>query len=90
VLPRLRALASAFYLLLITFIGLALRPYTKGKLYNRIARDGADPGAALRDAMSIGVGMFGASALALLLASRFLPAEEASRVERARAAGEPG
>ena len=32
VLPRLRALASAFYLLLITFIGLALGPYTMGKL----------------------------------------------------------
>ncbi len=88
VLPRLRALASAFYLLLITFIGLALGPYTMGMLSDGFARDGADPGTALRDAMSIGIGMFGASALALLLASRFLPAEEVSRVERARAAGE--
>jgi MFS family permease len=89
VLPRLRALASAFYILLLTFIGLALGPYTMGLLSDTFARAGADPGAALRDAMSIGLGMFAVSAVALALAARFLPAEEASRIERARAAGEP-
>ena len=88
VLPRLRALASAFYLLLITFIGLALGPYTMGKLSDVFAEAGADPGEALRDAMSLGLGMLVVSAIALLLAGRFLPAEEASRLERARAAGE--
>jgi MFS family permease len=89
VLPLLRALASAFYILLLTFIGLALGPYTMGLLSDTFARAGADPGAALRDAMSIGLGMFAVSAVALALAARFLPAEEASRIERARAAGEP-
>jgi MFS family permease len=88
VLPRLRAVASAFYILLITFIGLALGPYTMGKLSDVFAAGGADPGTALRDAMSIGLAMFGVSAVALALAARFLPAEEASRLERARAAGE--
>jgi len=88
VLPRLRALASAFYILLITFIGLALGPYTMGKLSDVFAQGGADPGVALRDAMSIGFGMFVLGAIALLLAGRFLPAEEASRLARARAAGE--
>jgi MFS family permease len=88
VLPRLRAVASAFYLLLITFIGLALGPYTMGKLSDVFARGGQDPGLALRDAMSFGLAMFGVSAVALLLAARFLPADEASRLERARAAGE--
>ena len=89
VLPRLRAVASAFYILLITFIGLALGPYTMGKLSDVFASGGADPGTALRDAMSIGLAMFGVSAVALALAARFLPAEEASRIERARAVGEP-
>jgi MFS family permease len=89
VLPRLRAVASAFYLLLITFIGLALGPYTMGKLSDVFARGGADPGLALRDAMSLGLGMFAVSALSLALAARFLPAEERTRLERARAAGEP-
>jgi MFS family permease len=90
VLPRLRALASAFYLLLITFIGLALGPYTVGRLSDSFAQGGADPGEALRDAMGIGLGMLVVSAVALLLAGRFLPAEEKNRLERARAAGEPG
>jgi MFS family permease len=89
VLPRLRAVASAFYLLLVTFIGLALGPYTMGKLSDVFARGGADPGIALRDAMSLGLAMFAVSAVALWLASRSLPAEEASRLARARAAGEP-
>jgi MFS family permease len=89
VLPRLRALASAFYILLITFIGLALGPYTMGLLSDTFARGGSDPGLALRDAMSLGLGMFALSAAALGLAARFLPGEEASRLERARAVGEP-
>jgi MFS family permease len=89
VLPRLRALASAFYILLITFVGLALGPYTMGLLSDVFARGGSDPGLALRDAMSLGLGMFALSAAALALAARFLPGEEASRLERARAAGEP-
>jgi MFS family permease len=89
VLPRLRAVASAFYILLITFIGLALGPYTMGKLSDVFARGGADPGIALRDAMSIGLAMFGVSAVALALAARYLPGEEASRLARARAVGEP-
>jgi MFS family permease len=88
VLPRLRATASAFYLLLVTFIGLALGPYTMGKLSDVFALGVADAGAALRDAMSIGLGMLVVAGILLWLASRFLPAEEASRLERARAAGE--
>jgi len=89
VLPRLRALASAFYILILTFIGLALGPYTMGFLSDRFAAGGADPGIALRDAMTIGLGMLVVSSVALAGAARFLPREEATRVERARAAGEP-
>jgi len=88
VLPRLRALASAFYLLVLTFVGLALGPYTMGKVSDVLARGGAAPGEALRSAMTLGMGMFAVSGVALLLAARFLPGEEASRLERARAAGE--
>ena len=51
VLPRLRAVASAFYILLITFIGLALGPYTMGKLSDVFAARRRRPGhrAARRD-----------------------------------------
>ncbi len=81
VLPRMRALASAFYLLVITFIGLALGPYTIGKL--------SDAFGDLRWAMSAGIVSNGLALLCLVLASRRLADDEASLLDRAREAGEP-
>jgi MFS family permease len=82
VLPRMRATASAFYLLIVTFVGLALGPYTVGLLSDRLG----DLPSAMRWALCANAG-----ALALLLlAMRHLGADEASLRERARAAGEPG
>jgi MFS family permease len=82
VLPRMRATASAFYLLMVTFIGLALGPYTIGKL--------ADVTGELRTALLLGL-LANAVALGFtLLAMRSLAADEATRNVRARAAGEPG
>lgn len=81
VLPRMRATASAFYLLIVTFVGLALGPYTVGLLSDRLG----DLPSAMRWALCANAG-----ALALLLlAMRHLGADEASLRERARAAGEP-
>jgi MFS family permease len=82
VLPRMRAVASAFYLLVITFIGLALGPYTIGRL--SVALDD------LRTAMIICMAMNAVAVLFLALGARTLPRDEATRVERAIAAGEPG
>jgi MFS family permease len=81
VLPRMRAVASAAYLLVVTFIGLALGPYSVGRL--SVALDGLSP--ALLWALLV-------NALALacaLYAARRLPRDEESRWERAHAAGEP-
>ncbi len=89
VLPRMRALVSAYYLLMVTFIGLALGPYAIGQISDSFIQDGLEASEALRRAMLIGLGMLGVAAFCLLVASRHLPAEEASRLERARAAGEP-
>ena len=88
VMPRMRAVASAFYILLLTFIGLAMGPYTMGKISDALASSGSSAAEALQSAMITGLWMLGPAALFLALASRFLPAEEASRLERARAAGE--
>jgi MFS family permease len=80
VLPRIRALASAAYLLTVTFIGLALGPYTIGRLSGAFG--------SLRTAMLCGLA---ANAVALvfgLLASRHLPRDESTKLARARAAGE--
>jgi hypothetical protein len=82
VLPRMRALASAFYLLVITFIGLALGPYTVGKLSDLLGD--------LRIAMAAAVVANGIALLLLLMSARTLEADERSVRDRARAAGESG
>jgi hypothetical protein len=82
VLPRMRAVASAFYLLIVTFVGLALGPYGVGELSDALG----DLGAALR-------GSLAANLLAVLLLWRCvqtLRRDESTLRERARAAGEPG
>ncbi len=81
VLPRMRATASAAYILVVTFIGMALGPYTVGRLSVAFGD--------LRRAMLCAL-LANLLALAcLLLAMRRLGSDEQSRVARARAAGEP-
>jgi len=80
VLPRMRASASAAYLLVITFIGLAMGPYTVGRISFALGN--------LRAAILCALC---ANALALVcaaLALRHVAADTASRLERARRAGE--
>ncbi|MBW8874003.1 MAG: MFS transporter [Acidobacteria bacterium] len=80
VLPRMRAVASAAYLLVVTFIGLALGPYTVGRL--SVALGG------LRPALLWALLANGLSLACALYAARRLPGDEESRWERARMAGE--
>ena len=89
VLPRMRALASSFYILMLTFIGLALGPWGIGRLSDALAAGGMESGDALRLAMASALGMIGVAAVVLSLAGRSLPAEEAGREARAEALGEP-
>ncbi len=63
------------------FIGLALGPYTIGQL--------SDAFGDLRTAMMAGLLANAAAAALLLLGVRRLAADEASLLDRARAAGEP-
>ncbi len=82
VLPRLRATAAAAYLVVVTFIGLALGPYLVGFL-----------SASLGDLRRAMLCALFASALVLgfaILAARRLAPDEASLRARARAAGEAG
>jgi len=90
VLPRMRALASAFYIMMITFIGLALGPYLIGYVSDVIASTGVDPANALRQAMIYSLFTFVIAGIAIVMALRFLPTDEATRLERAKTAGEPG
>ncbi len=88
VLPRMRATASAFYILTVTFVGLALGPFLMGWISGNLEAGGADSGRALQLAILIGLGAYVIGALFFWLASRTVAADEGSRVERAQAAGE--
>ena len=81
VLPRMRGLATAAYFLSITMLGLALGPYTVG----RISTWTGDLGGAILSLTAV----MPISAIALILLYRWLPRAEATVVERARLAGEP-
>jgi MFS family permease len=88
VMPRMRAIAGAWFLLLNTIIGLALGPYMMGRMSDLFTLNGADPGAALTDAIAWGQGMFILTAILLFMAMRHLPKDEASRLDRAAELGE--
>jgi MFS family permease len=88
VLPRMRAVVSAFYLLVVTFVGLALGPYTMGQLSDALLARGAEPAVALRGGMLLGLAPLALSALLLAFAFPRVAAAEATRLARARAAGE--
>jgi MFS family permease len=80
VLPRMRATASAFYILVLTFVGFALGPYTIGALSDTLG----DLPAAMRLALLSN----GVSIVFILLGLRHLQRDERSLLDRARAAGE--
>jgi MFS family permease len=88
VVPRMRATASAYYILAVTFIGLALGPYTMGQISDRLAKAGHSGGEALGAAMQWGLLPYLLAFFFLWLASRHVVKEESSRLERARALGE--
>jgi MFS family permease len=81
VLPRMRATAGATYILGTTMVGLALGPYFAGKMSMQSG------------SLAIGIAclflMPPFTLLGLWLGSRRIAALEASKIERARAAGEP-
>jgi MFS family permease len=88
VLPRMRATVSAFYLMGLTFIGLALGPYAVGAMSDALTAGGSAPSEALRTALIASLAGYGVAIALLLAASRYVEEEEAGRLERARALGE--
>ena len=88
VLPRMRGVAGAYYILINTMLGLALGPYMMGQLSDTFASTGMDSADSLRSAIACTLLIFIATIVLLTLAWRNLPKDEASRLERARALGE--
>jgi len=88
VMPRMRAVAGAYYILINTFIGLALGPYVMGQLSDVYTANGMESAEALRSAITTSMLIFIVTLVFLTLAWRHLPRDEASRLQRARALGE--
>jgi MFS family permease len=88
VVPRMRATASAYYILAVTFIGLALGPFTIGQISTSLEQAGRASGEALRSGVLYGVGGYVLAIVFLLIAMRTVEADESGRLDRARAAGE--
>ncbi len=80
VLPRMRAVASAAYILVLTLVGFALGPYVIGQLSDALG----DLSAAMRWSLVV----CGLSVSLLALALRHLEHDEKTMLARARAAGE--
>lgn len=88
VMPRMRAVAGAYYILMNTFIGLALGPYVMGELSDMFLAGGMNDAEALRTAIAVSMVTLIPAVLFLVLAQKHLPKEEASRLQRARDLGE--
>ena len=87
VMPRMRARASAFYIMMLTFVGLALGPYFIGRMSDSLTARMSDADA-LSYAILFSLLIFVATVVLLFFASRCVPEATANRLERARAAGE--
>lgn len=88
VMPRMRAVASAFYVLMAT-VGLALGPYAVGEVSDVLAAGGMASGESLRLGLLLSLATLAVPAIFLVLLLKELGPAEASRLERARAVGEP-
>ena len=86
----MRATASAFYILLVTFIGLAMGPYTIGRISDGFVQNGTEPGIALRNGMLLALIATGLAAVCFIVASFTVTNDEKERLNRARDAGEEG
>lgn len=88
VMPRMRAVATAYFLLMNTFIGLALGPYLIGRVSDGFMAAGYADADALRIAIALALLIFLVSLTLLALAMKHLPKDEDSRLSRAQALGE--
>jgi MFS family permease len=88
VLPRMRAIATALFLMLCTFGGLALGPFAVGRVSDAFKAGGSSSDDSLRIALGLALLLLIPGAGLFAAALRTVPDDEASLWERARAAGE--
>ena len=84
----MRAMISAFWILMASIVGLALGPYSIGKLADYFLSIHFSTADSISYSIQIWCLVFIISLISLVLATRFLPSEEQTKVERAVALGE--
>ena len=89
VMPRMRAVASALYLLIVTFFGLALGPFVIGHISDSFSATGIPPAEALRNAMLSSLLVCLLAFVLISIAARHIETDLQTRLNRARALGEP-
>ena len=87
-LPRMRGMASAYFILMASVIGLALGPYTVGKVADLFISYGNTTAESLSLSMQLLSVVFVVSLILLFFAIKSLPREESSKFDRARGLGE--
>ena len=73
---------------MVSMLGLALGPYSVGKLSDIYFANGFSEAEALRTALALGLSVLVISAVALIGACYYLSKEEKTRLERAKLLGE--
>jgi len=81
-------MASAFYLLMVTFIGLALGPFMIGQISDVYAQSGSTSAESLQMGMLLGCSISLISIVLLFVATKTIKKDLNTRLERARQAGE--
>lgn len=89
VMPRMRGIAVSLLILVGVFVGLALGPFVVGYLSDLYLSQGYDARSSLQMGLASSFLIFLVTLVFLTLAWRRLPEEEANRLGRARALGEP-
>lgn len=88
VMPRMRAIASAFYIMMITFIGLALGPYVMGQISDTLVAQGSTSAEALTQGMLWGLNAYIIALIMLIFAAFSIDKDQSTRLERAKELGE--
>ena len=84
----MRAIAGAFFILMLSMLGMALGPYLVGNGSEILQTQGFDEGQSIQAALAISSVALIITISCLLMALRTLGSDEASKVERARLLGE--
>lgn len=90
VTPRIRATASATYIVIQVLLGTALGPYIVGAVSDSFIAKGWSPGAAVADGMLVALIALVPSIILLCVSATSANADEANRFEREKSFDEPG